>query len=82
MKEQCLPRRPRGAQRDEAATKRNRNISRKDAKHVLLSRRSQRNNIYPDLAILRALAGKISESESFHMSENLRKPRKLSSIVV
>ena len=63
----------------------NRNISRKDAKHVLSNvegAAKKKNNIYPNFAFLCALAGQISESEMFHMSENSRKPRKLSSIVV
>jgi len=29
-----------------------------------------------ELGVLRALAGGMSESEMFHVSENLRKPRK------
>jgi hypothetical protein len=55
----------------------NRNISRKDAKGA-----KKKKQYLSELGVLRALAGGISESEMFHVSENLRKPQKLSSIVV
>jgi len=54
-----------------------RNISRKDAKVA------KKNKKYlSELGVLRALAGGISESEMFHLSENLRKLRKLLRIAV
>jgi hypothetical protein len=63
------------AQRGAAATKR---IGISPAKTQ--SPQRKRNNIYPNLAFFAPWRDKISESAMFHMSENLRKPRKLSSI--
>src|SRR5262245_65566957 len=57
----------------QSRNQKNRNMSRKDAKAA-----KKRNNILSELGVLRALAGQISESEMFHMSENSRRLRKLS----
>jgi hypothetical protein len=61
----------------DSQNQKNRNISREDAKAA-----KKKNKYLSELGVLRALAGGIPESELFHVSENLRKRRKLSSIVV
>ena len=67
------------AERGRAATKR-RNISRKACPEV--NRRDakaakKKKKYLSELGVLGALAEGISESEMFHVSENLRKPLKL-----
>ena len=52
-----------------AKPQKNRNISRKDAKAA-----KKKKQYLSELGVLRALAGGISESEMFHVSENLREP--------
>ncbi len=60
---------PRSARRGQVATK-SQSVSRKDAKAA------KKKNL-SELGVLGALAGGLSESETFHVLENLRKPRKI-----
>jgi hypothetical protein len=52
-------------QRGAARNQKNRNISRKDAKAA----KKKKQYLSSELGVLRALAGGISESEMFHVSE-------------